>query len=188
MGVYGNIVIAAAAPPARGLPKPKDTELLARSTVACFERHGLIVSGSGESAALSREPKGPTLALDWIDREPQELGYEPRAPEFSHISVDPDKLLPKMAELVYLVEAERFDDLSPIDFPYVHVTVLDQEVSFVNGYDLSVMFRTWAAVEFSYGDVRLHDEIHRIRDDQHPVVSELTILWGAPVGFAVVPF
>jgi len=119
------------------------------------------------------------------------LDDNPADIEWVHVAVDPARLLTPIGQLVYAVTVKEFWESDTVEqqdalaVPYLDVTVLSAEIPAVN-HDGSIACTAWAFVEFSYVDVRLSSEIHRIRDESHQILKDLESVFGTRVGWTVV--
>jgi len=180
MGLHGSIVIY----PKAGRPSPANQSLeqTALRVVEAFERLGLARKGTAYSLTPDRESTSATSSI--LDDNPEGI-------EWVHVAVDPALLLASIGEVVYAATAKEFwepdtaeqDDAFAV--PYLDVTVLSAEIPAIN-HDGSIACTAWAFVEFSYEDVRLSSEIHRIRDESHQILKDLESVFGTRVGWTVV--
>ncbi len=106
--------------------------------------------------------------------------------EYAYFLIKPYQLTSLLKSLVYILDVDHIGNKSEITLPFVEITVLGMTYpirSFATG---KVISETWAAVEFSYEDTRLNEEVHCIRDLKHPLFKELKAIFGCGVGWGVV--
>lgn len=106
--------------------------------------------------------------------------------------VRPDLICPSIASLVYTqTEFEVWEGKPPADvnaddvsLPTLEITVMRQAMPLVDACE-GVLCRTWATVEFHFEDTRFHPDIHRVRDEGHPIFAALQRVFGAAVNWKV---
>lgn len=170
MGLNGTILVF----PKAGIP-PTAPDMLARGAIVAFERHGLLLPDSVDSC----EP--PTRLNGGIFTEERAAG-ELAPHEHSLYLLKEGRLTPRMQEIVYVGD---IGFKVPIEVPNIEFSVLSKKLPIVDGYSGRTICTTWAVIAFSFGDSRYDEEIHRIRNDKHPVFSTLADWFGSPIGWDV---
>jgi hypothetical protein len=173
MGLIGNIVIF----PKSGTPSPEPAHL-ARQVVAAFERRGLLRDGATSSVVISQD------ASATFEAYVEESGLSPE--EYAHLVIQPEHLTNALGALVYVLDVDEEGVAGPIELPYMEVSVFSRPAPIYDGTLGEVIATSWAAVEFSYEDARLSDDVHRVRDEHHPIMSDLAAVFGSPLEWTVV--
>jgi hypothetical protein len=162
-------------------------EAVAREVARAFERVGLLQPGTGTTAFADQE-------LDVVGRE--KLTPRPGL-ACVNLRIDSAAILPGMSELVYTrTWAEHYEGLDGLTipegaspdkfvFPILDVSVYSKTVRATH-FDDTLACRSWAMIEFSYEDIRINEEVHRIRDWRHPLFRELRAVWRAEVDWVAV--
>jgi hypothetical protein len=171
MGLNGTILIF----PKMGSP-PASPDVVGKCAIEAFEQHKLLLP---DTASHCKPPK------PWIGvfAEYREDGILAAADYSVHI-VQPERITPEMQKVVYLLDVDADGQPTPIQLPCVEFSVATKALPIIN-YDGQTLCTTWAVVAFSYEDVRYNEEIHRIRDEQHPIFAALSEVFSSPVGWAV---
>ena len=118
-------------------------------------------------------------------------GAKPPKVPWLHYSIEPELLTPAIAKLVYSDTAKNWWDEKDrkkrdlVAIPYVDVCVFAKSHAFKD-HNAKLVCKTNVLIEFSYGDARLSDEIHRVRDPKHAFLRELSSVLGSPVKWGVV--
>ncbi len=171
MGLNGTVFIY----PTGGDP-PDDPDAIARSAIRVMEECGLLVPGTSQ---LENAPEHYGL-MEEFQRDPAFIGHK-----CAQYEVAPEQISPRMSEIVYLLDTDDDDQPVPIELPYVETLAMTARLPLVNGYDGRTMCHTWAAIGFSYDDMRYNEEKHRIRNVTHPVMSALADLFRSPIAWDV---
>jgi len=171
MGLNGTVFIY----PIDGDPTD-DPGATARSAIRAMEECGLFVAGTSH---LDNMPEHYGLLADF-QRNPAFAGKQ-----YAQYEVAPEQISQRMSELVYVHDINDDDEPVPIELPFVEFLAMTIRLPLVNGYDGRTMCHTWAAIGFSYDDMRFNDEKHHIRDVAHPVMSALADLFKSPVAWDV---
>jgi hypothetical protein len=169
VGVHGNIVLYPS-----GIREVADVEMTARQVLRVLENFGMTRPGVSEAA----QPTGDCSATF------EELFEEGELPEHVHFVVQPEEVNPKLRELVYVLP-EDSDDL---ELPFIEVTVAATQMPLIDPMSGDELAQTVAAIEFSYEDVRLSEEIHRLRDAEHPLLAGLSGVFASPIRCAIVAY
>jgi hypothetical protein len=166
MSISGSVVLY----PTDAQPHPAGPAAAVSSILAALEGCKLVQGGTSAQVQDDRA----TFAV------------RPSAGPRSHAVIGPDKLLPAVGELVVTVSADELGaDGDGIALPYLDVTALASSVALVN-HDGTEACRSWAFVEFSWEDARLHPELHRVLDESHAVFAALAGALGGPIRWCVV--
>lgn len=184
MGMYGSVVIH----PVRGrAPGRKRLDTVARDILRAFERAALLPRGTADAAHCS-----PATSV---------VGGEELPPDVAGVSigVDGPVFRPSIADLVFAWTWAEYNDGVDLElpegvtadqfvFPILTVAVYSKAVRATH-FDGDLAFRSWAMIEFSFEDVRVNlDEVHRIRDEEHPLFRELAAALKTEVGWSVVMY
>lgn len=172
MGLNGTILLF----PTAGRPAI-DPDAVAKRAIEAFEAENLLLP---DTVVQCKVPK-PWIGTFAEHKENARLAQG----ENAIYIVEPDRIAPKMSELVYLVDVDADGQPSPIELPYIEFSVTTKALPIINGYDGATLCTTWAIVGFSYEDVRYDEEIHRIRDGNHPIFNSLSKVFASPIGSAV---
>jgi hypothetical protein len=204
MGIYGSVVIfpddqpkkqarslggwfrRSAAPqvvPARA-SHTFDLDATTRAAVQAFESVGLVPRGTSKSVEIDSKPTFATCA---VTEEP------PTGLRWAHAAVDAAVLSPDLSELVFtMTEAELAEALSmkvenptALALPSLSVSVFSRPIDLTNEVSTPNVVG-WAFVELNFEDCRLSDDIHRIRNEDHPLFSKLSEVFGCQVRWGVV--
>lgn len=183
MGIYASVVIhpIGGRPPGRGRLEP-----VARGIVRAFERAGLLAPGTGDATPASPENRV--------------VGNEdlPAGVAGVILPVDGRSFLPGITRLIYTrTWGEHYDGRLAFPegvtadhfvFPILDVAVYMKAVRATH-HDGDLACRAWAMIEFSFEDIRVNlDEVHRIRDEEHPLFQELATVLKTQVGWTVVMY
>jgi len=176
VGTHGNIVLYPSGVPGQELPSA-----VARRLLEKLEAAGLVRPGT--SQRVSSTDDCSVTFEDFFEEN------EPGVPEYAYLLIEPRNIAPGMSSLVYLVPAEEPSPAEgAIDLPYLEITVLNQVIDIRDLTSGTVVARSWAAVEFSYEDARLSEEIHALRSEDHPVLDALAEVFGSEVKCVVVSY
>lgn len=173
MGMHGNIILFSDESIVKDSP-----EKTGRSIISLLEKYQLIKEGVASNAKPEEE-----CSVTF------EEYYEENVPsltDYAYFYISPENLTGKMKALVYLLDENEDDSIEGIELPFIEITVMTNPqvvTDFVSGNSLG---SARVAIEFSYADVRLNEEIHRIRDDKHPFIQELNNLLGSSISIGVV--
>jgi hypothetical protein len=161
--------------------KPRDLDGTARRILTCFERHGFVTQGVAETASHTESATFATCDLLGDGRA------IPAGLEWRHLAVEPCDLRPTISEIIWTLTAGQFYEESEIPagkspeelaLPYLDVMVFSREVKICDPVRNHAVCNPWAVIEFSFEDCRLSDEIHRIRELDHPFFRDLTLIFG----------
>ena len=178
MGMYGTIVVY---PVGGRAPAPDRLESVARQTLRAFERVGLLLEGTSETVIADREITSVTAFLE--DDPPAGLTWV-------HLGVHPSDFRPALSDLVFTM-SEREWSLNPnsgselLALPFLDVTLLSTAIEPTEPSECTVVCRSWALIEFSYEDIRYHEEVHCIRQEGHPLFQELGKVLNAELEWTV---
>ncbi len=176
MGIYGSVVIFAKKPQ----PHPRsELEAIARRALLAFEEGGMMRGGASASAKAERTA---TFATACVLEEP------PAGLDWVEITVEPAALLPALSDLVFTQSEAETDPRGRkgvLTLPYLKATVLSAPI-LLRDHDGEEVCDSWCLIEFDYEDCRLSEEIHRIRDDSHPLLRRIEQVMGCEVGWGVV--
>ena len=184
MGIYGSVVIH---PRGGRAPGRKRLEAVARDILRAFERVALLPSGTADAARAS-----PATTV---------VGHEelPAGVTGVSLGVDGSSFLPGIADLIFAWTWAEYHDGLDLElpegvtaeqfvFPILTVAVYSKAVRSTH-FDGDLACRSWAMIEFSFEDVRVNlDEVHRIRDEQHPLFRELAAALKTEVTWTVVMY
>jgi hypothetical protein len=173
MGLIGNIVIFTRS----GTPSPEPARI-AREVIAAFERRGLLRDGAASSVVVSRNSSATFEAY----LEESRLSSE----EYAYVAIQPEQLTKALGALVYVLDVDEKGAPGPIELPYMEVSVFSRPAPIYDGTLGEVVATSWAAVEFSYEDARINDDVHRVRDERHPIISDLARVFGGAMEWTVV--
>ena len=184
-GLLTRILGRAADPGMTILSRPPDQlEAMARGVLAAFERRGFLSAGIAEGATARH---GHGASFTGIEFEP------PPSLVWVHIPVDPTALLPAIGAIVFtLTQGEWWagfqtpENPELLALPYLDVTLFSAPVKIRDGAIGKVICRTWAVIEFSYDDVRVSEEIHRIRNEADPLFEALGSILGSAMRWGIV--
>jgi hypothetical protein len=151
-----------------------DPQHVAREVIRAFEQAGLITPGTSRTT----QPTGESSVTFELALEDGTL------PEHVHFAVDASELSRDIEQLVYVSP----EDEGELELPFLDISVFSQAVPLVDPMSGESIGQTTAAIEFSYEDVRLSDEVHRLRDPTHKVLVELAGVFGAPIRTAIVAY
>lgn len=182
MGMYGSVVIH---PVGGRAPGQKRLDAVARDILRAFERAALLPPGTADAA-----PASPATSV---------VGCEDLPPGVAgvRLGVDGPTFLPGIADLTFAMTWAEYDDGLGLElpegvtpdrfvFPILDVAVYSKLVRATHP-DGELACRSWAMIEFSFEDVRANlDEVHRIRDESHPLFRELAAALKSEVGWSVV--
>lgn len=172
MGLNGTILIF----PQAGRPTTA-LDSIARQAIEAFEYHKLLLP---ETVNHCKSPK-PWVGTFADHIEDGNLASD----ECVTLIVNPDRITPEMSDLVYLLDVDENGQPSPIELPYIEFSVATKALPIINGYDGETLCTTWAVVGFSYEDARYDEEIHRIRNEKHPIIEALSKVFSSPIGWTV---
>ena len=172
MGLNGTILVF----PKAGSPPPAP-DPIARRAIAVFENYDLL---HPNTANQCETPK-PWIGMFAEHRENGDLATD----EYALYIVRPEQIAPKMRELVYLLDVDADGQQSPIELPFIEFSVATKPFPIINGYDGRTLCTTWAVVAFSYEDAGYVEEIHRIRNDKHPIFDALSEVFSSPISWDV---
>jgi hypothetical protein len=172
MGLIGSIVIF----PTNGTPLPEPAQVAAE-VLAAFEKRGLVREGAATPVVSA---KGSATFQPYVD----ESALSPR--EYAYMVIQPERLTKALGTLVYVLDVDQEGNPGPIVLPFMEVSVFSRPAPFYDGTLGEVVATSWAAVEFSYEDARLSEDVHGIRDEEHPILADLAALFGSPVEWTVV--
>jgi hypothetical protein len=157
---------------------------MAREVLAAFERRGFLSAGIAEGATARH---GHGASVRRIDFEP------PPSLVWVHIPVDAKALLPAISAIVStLTQGEWWagfqtpENPELLALPYLDITLFSAPVKIRDGAIGRVICRTWAVIEFSYDDVRVSEEIHRIKNEADPLFEALGSILGSTVRWGIV--
>ena len=173
MGLYGNIVIY----PTDAVPLMPPHECV-QAILRLFVEHGLLKQAAEKCAPESGRASATFEA--YVERS------APTAAQYAYVLVPPELLTKKLKELVYVLDVDTDGNPAPIELPFLEVSAFSELVPLDDTMAGSGVPEVAAAVEFSYEDARLSDDLHRVRDETHPVLSALSRLLGAPMGWTVI--
>lgn len=181
MGLYGITILY---PVGGRAPAANRLEYVGRGILHAFEQVGLLLAGTSEDAEADRDPASVTHLTRADPDDSLAL---------AHFGIDSRRLRPTLNDLIFtMTQAEWSDGVVPdfnstdlLALPILDVTVLSKPIQAVNGPDGSLACRSWAMIEFSYEDVRFHEEVHFIRQEEHPLFRELGAVLGAEVRWTV---
>jgi hypothetical protein len=168
MAAHGNIILFAG----DGEPPAAPFDLAIR-IASLFEKHGLLRQGTSAGLEVCED-----CSVTFEERFESD---ERDSSNYAYVLIQPDQLTEKMGELVYL-DTSRGE----IELPFVEITVLSEPETVQDFMSGEWLGDGYAAVEFSYEDVRLSEEIHRIRNRRHPFIKALEALLGEPINIGVV--
>lgn len=183
MGLYGTTILYAVGGRAPGV---KRLEPIGRDVLRAFERVGLLVTGATEVAEVDRDP---TWATHLTRADSDSLLT------LAHFGVDARQLCLTLDELIFTqTQAEWAEGVDMPDFnspevlalPLLDVTVLSKRIPARNGPDNSIACRSWLMIEFSFEDIRFHEEVNFIRQEDHPLFAELAAVLNTEIGWTVV--
>lgn len=166
MSAHGNIMIFA-----KGGEPPEDLESVARETLEILEEHGMLRSGAADKAEIT---EGASSTFEDSHRT---------LPECVHVLVEPHRLDESLEEIVeVLAEGDR------IELPFLEISVLARPVAILDHLDKTELGRTWLAIEFSYEDARLDEDLQVRGFEQHPLFADLASAWDTEADWTVVPY
>jgi hypothetical protein len=182
--MYGSVVIH---PIGGRAPGRKRLDAVARDIVRAFERAALLPPGTAVAAHAN-----PTTDV---------VGCEELTPDVTGVSIgiDGPAFRPGIRDLIFAWTWAEYDDGLGLElpdgvtadqfvFPILTVSVYPKAVRATHP-DGDLACRSWAMIEFSFEDVRVNlDEVHRIRDEQHPLFRELAAALNVEVGWSVVMY
>jgi hypothetical protein len=96
-------------------------------------------------------------------------------------------LQPRVAEIVWTQTVEECyegltipdeEDPTELALPALVVMVFSQEVEVYDPIHERVVCNPWVLIKFDFGDCRFSNEIHQIRNFDHPLFSDLMPLFG----------
>jgi hypothetical protein len=211
MGIYGSVVVFPEAVAMNNQPQSQQSRLAkwwhrsqpkpppmihsraehtlnlhqtTRSVLNVFELLGLIHKGTADSAIIDRDTSFATSSIiETPDKD------SPADLQWAHAAVDAARLCPAISSLIFTMTEKEYNanpDMEPdtLALPYLDISVFSHAVAPAPNEMPHVI--SWAFVEFNFADCRLDEEIHRIRDDSHPLFSELGRVFGCPVKWDVV--
>ena len=106
--------------------------------------------------------------------------------KYAYACVAPEQLTKRLGELVYILDVDEEGAPGPIELPFLEVSAFSTPAPLLDPMTGRVVADVSAAVEFSYEDARLNEDVHRVRDDQHPVLRSLSELLRADVMWTVI--
>ncbi len=169
MGMYGTITLF----PRRGLP-PEVPEAAAWAIGQCLERAGLI---RPNAAAEAREAEPD---WSWLSRA-EDLAEEGDRPEYFIQRLPDDAPTPAIEGLV-----PYWPDFSQgLDLPDITIAASTRRLPLIDGVSGTDMGVAWATIEFSYQDIRLDPDFHRLHDEAHPIFRALDAVLGGDWGWTV---
>ena len=181
MGHYGSIVIFPTRSPRASTPAARAK--VASGIVSALEDTGLLAPGS----TLEHDPE-PTFATSHVLTD--EKGKLRKLP-WTHFAIEPELLTPAIGQLVYFDTAKNFYDEKDrkkrdlIAVPMVDVCVFSKPQAIDADLDGNLLCKTSVLLEFNYGDARLSDEIHRVRDKRHRFMRALSKVLGSEIKWGV---
>jgi len=176
MGVNASVVLYPEGEP----PNDLDCESFCLSLFRVVQESGLVLPVSLEGTVEKNRYPG-----FWADRLPG-VGF----------SLPAKYVSPSANLLVFTQTVEEFwdgrapegENPSELALPDITVEVLDHSRPLKNRYNDEIICQTWAMVGFDFGDCRLCDEIHTIRDERHPVFEKLESFFKSKVRWTIVPY
>lgn len=182
MGMYGSVVIH---PIGGRAPGRKRREAVARDIVRAFERVALLPSGTADAAHAS-----PATDLVGCKELPSGVeGVRLRIGGWGFLAGITDLIFAwTWSEYHEGLDLKIPEGESPEQFvfPILDVVVSSKSVRSTH-FDGELAFQSWAMVEFSFGDIRANlEEVHRIRNEEHPLFRELASILGTEVAWTVV--
>jgi hypothetical protein len=161
-----------------------DLAATARAALRTFETAGFLPAGVAEVARADRTPTFATCRI--TERPPPDL-------DWVCLDVEPRLLSPAISEIVYTqTQAECSAGTGVMDgspdelaLPTLSVSVFSRAVDLTNEFSKGDV-AGWAFVEFGFEDCRLSEDIHRIRNPQHRIFSQLAEVFGCEAKWGVV--
>jgi len=184
MGIYGSVVIH---PVGGRAPGRKRREAVARDIVRAFERAALLPPGTADTALES-----PATDVVGCEKLPTDV-------EGVRLGIGGWGFLPGITDLIFAWTWEEYLDGLDSEipegerpeqfvFPILDVVVYSKPIRATH-FDGDLAFRSWAVVEFSFEDIRVNlEEVHRIRDEEHPLFGELAATLRTEVAWTVVMY
>jgi hypothetical protein len=172
MGLCGTILVF----PKAGSP-PTAPDPVARQAIAAFEKHGLLLPDTANHCETPTRWNRGTFAEH---RENGDLA----ADEHALYMLKPGRITQQIQDIVHVADIS-FGLTSPIEVPTLEFSVTTKALPIINGYDGRTICTTWAVVAFSFGDTSYDEEIHRIRNDKHPIFDALSEVFSSPVAWDV---
>jgi hypothetical protein len=173
MGLYGNIVIYPAA--ASVTTSPADT---VREILRGFAAHKLVVPDAASIESVADDYSA--TFEDYVE----DSGFSEG--EYAYACVGPEQLSKGLGELVYILDVDMKGRPGPIELPYLEISAFSKPAPLLDQVTDSIVGEVCAAVEFSYEDARLSEDVHRVHNENHPVLGALSALLGAKVKWTVI--
>lgn len=185
MGIYGAVVIYPVKSPVTTAPAAR--KKLADAIVVAMEECGFLPAGTLANLPDERDRLG-TFATGELFEDKE---GRPKKVACHHYAIDAERLTPAVGELVYCDTAKNLwgekdrkkRDL--IALPFVDVSVFSKPHE-LHDHNAKVVCKTNVVLEFSYQDVRLSKEIHRVRDEKHPLLKRLSSICESKIRWGVV--
>jgi hypothetical protein len=183
MGISASIVIYPAEAPPSATPAAR--KKLANAIVHAMEETGVLSADT--ASTLAHDPSATFATAEIVEGD----GAKPAKVSWLHYPIEPELLTPAIGELVYFDTAKNWwkeKDRTKRDLvavPYVDVCVFAKPHAFKD-HNAKVVCKTNVLVEFGYFDARLSDEIHRMRDTKHPLLTELASALGSPAKWGII--
>jgi hypothetical protein len=181
--MYASVVIH---PLGGRAPGQKRLDAVVRNIVRSFERTVLLLPGTADTAPVS-----PVTTVVGCREFPADVtGVS--------LGVDGPAFLPGITDLICALTWAEYGDGLDLDFPtgvtgdqfvfpILTVSVCSKAVRAIQP-DGVLACKSWAMIEFSFEDARFNEELHRIRNEEHPLFHELAIALKTEMAWTVVMY
>lgn len=182
MGLYATVVLY----PKSSTPmaSKEDRHRYATAIVRAFIELGMIKPSAAPALKSDEEFTFATGRLESLKTEVESF-------EMCHYDIDSVHLTPAIGELVYCDTAQGWwgeveeDQADVLAVPTLDITLFSKALPF-HDMDGMFLFESSIVIEFGYGDARLSLDIHRVRDESHPLFERLRDILGSEMEWCVV--
>ncbi|MCG8592383.1 MAG: hypothetical protein MJE66_24080 [Proteobacteria bacterium] len=172
MGLYGNIVLY-----------PADVATLVpcdavREILRVFAEHQLVLPEAA-SIDLTADDSSATFE-EYVEESSLSDAH------YAYACVRPEQLTKAMGQLVYVLDVDVQGQPIPIELPFLEISAFSTPAPLRDLVLDEIVGDVCAAIEFSYEDARLSEDIHRLRDPEHPILGALARVLGSRMECVVI--